>query len=139
MDKAREEIEDSDAQLKQFSIERDQPFIDDYKRFIQEQTTKEVLNLFSADYEENSVQNGSKASTAKQYSLRLLEFFNFLSEKYNNFHFDWLTDYSEQIEKKHQNNEQSTAIFVLTSDDIATFVNKFKVGSTETDHRFSPF
>ena len=55
LDKKNEEIENSDLSLNQFSVERDQPVLESYSKFIQSSSTKDVLNLFSPDFDENSV------------------------------------------------------------------------------------
>ena len=65
-------------------------YIDDQNECINENA---FFQIFSADYDENSVQMGVKASTAKNYEKRIIEFFNFMSEQYEGFHLDWFTDY----------------------------------------------
>ena len=105
LDKRTEEIENSDERFKQYSATRDEPLLNDYKKFVQQCSLKDVLHMYSADYEEKSVQDGAKAGTAKNYGNRLLEFFRFMATTHDDFHFDWFIDYSGQIEKNYQNKE----------------------------------
>ena len=88
LDRKREEIENSDLVLNQFSPLRDQPILLAYSDFVQSHSTKDVLNIFSADYDENSVQKGAKATTAKNYGNRIVEFFKFMAESYESFHLE---------------------------------------------------
>ena len=129
LDRQMEEIENSDLSLNQFSVTRDQPILEDYSKFIQSCSTKDVLSLFSADYDENSVQSGAKASTAKSYEKRIMELFTFLAKKYDKFHLDWCVDYCGEIEKVLSKGERTFEIFVLTKEDLNEFVAKFKYGN----------
>ena len=129
LDNEREQLENSDEVLKLFSATRDQPIIDQYIEFVQNHSTKDVLRIFSADYEKHSVQRGSKADTAKQYSNRIIEFFNFMAKKYDNFHLDWFTDYLGCIQKTNPGGELTFEIFAPSKSDFTDFVKSFKYGS----------
>ena len=129
LDKKMEEIENSDLSLNQFSAIRDEPILADYSKFVQSNSTKDVLNLFAADYDENSVQRGAKSSTAKSYEKRIVELFTFLSKRYDKFHLDWFTDYSGKVEKVTSKGEKTFDIFVLTKEDLLNFVAKYKYGT----------
>ena len=128
LDKRREDIENSDLALNQFSPLRDQPILSAYSDFVQSHSTKDVLQIFSADYEENSVQKGAKATTAKNYGNRIVEFFKFMADIYESFHLDWFTDYSGKIEKNLVNGEKSYEIFIPTIDDLKNFFQQYKYG-----------
>ena len=52
LDKNRLIAESGDAKFHQFSTERDQPFVEKYKKYVLSLTAKDVLNYFSDDYEE---------------------------------------------------------------------------------------
>ena len=129
LDKKREDIENSDLALNQFSHIRDQPILNAYSDFVQSHSTKDVLQIFSADYDENSVQMGAKASTAKNYEKRILELFKFMSEQYEGFHLDWFLDFSGKIEKTTVNGEKSHEIFIPSKDDLTNFVKLYKYGT----------
>ena len=128
LDRKREDIENSDLSLNQFSPLRDQPILSAYTDFVQSHSTKDVLNIFSADYDENSVQKGAKATTAKNYANRIVEFFKFMAESYESFHLDWFTDYGGKIEKNLANGEKTFDIFIPTIDDISSFFKQYKHG-----------
>ena len=128
LDKKMEEIENSDLSLNQFSILKDEPILEEYSKFVQSNSTKDVLNLFAADYDENSVQRGAKSSTAKAYEKRIVELFTFLAKKYDKFHLDWFTDYSGKIEKVTSKGEKTFDLFVLTKEDLLSFVAQYKYG-----------
>ena len=129
LDRKREEIENSDVALNQFSPIRDQPILTAYTEFVQSHSTKDVLQIFSADYDEHSVQMGVKASTAKNYANRILEFFKYMADVYESFHLDWFTDYGGKIEKKLPNGQKSKEIFIPTKEDLTNFVKQFKYGT----------
>ena len=129
LDKTREDIENSDQALNQFSPIRDQPILNAYTEFVQSHSTKDVLQIFSADYDENSVQMGVKASTAKNYEKRIIEFFKFMSEQYEGFHLDWFIDYSGKIEKINVKGEKSNEIFIPSKEDLTKFVKIYKYGT----------
>ena len=121
--------ESGDAKFRQFSTERDQPFVDKYKHFVLSQTAKDVLHCFSDDYEELGLPNKGKSSTAMQYTNRIMEFFKYLASIYKNFHFDWMLDFKDKIEKNLQNGEISNEIFLPTKQDVTNFIKQFKYGS----------
>ena len=129
LDKKMEEVENSDLSLNQFSVTRDEPILKEYTKFVQSNSTKDVLNLFAADYDENSVQRGAKSSTAKQYEKKIVELFTFLSRIYDKFHLDWFTDYSGKIEKITPKGEKTNEIFVLSKEDLLKFFEKYKYGT----------
>lgn len=129
LDRKREEIENSDVALNQFSPIRDQPILTAYTEFVQSHSTKDVLQIFSADYDEHSVQMGVKASTAKNYANRILEFFKYMADVYESFHLDWFADYGGKIEKKLPNGQKSKEIFIPTKEDLTNFVKQFKYGT----------
>ena len=128
LDKKREDVENSELALNQFSPLRDQPILAAYSDFVQSHSTKDVLKIFSADYEENSVQKGAKATTAKNYGNRIVEFFNYMADVYESFHLDWFTDYGGKIEKNLLNGEKSWEIFTPTIDDLKNFFQQYKFG-----------
>ena len=121
--------ESGDAKFQQFSIERDQPFVDKYKKFVISLTAKDVMHFFSDDYEELGIPQEAKSSTAKQYTNRIMEFFKYLASIYKNFHFDWMLDFKDKIEKNLQNGEISNEIFLPTKQDVTNFIKQFKYGS----------
>ena len=129
LDKRNEEIENSDLSLNQFSVTRDQPVLESYSKFIQSSSTKDVLNLYSADYDENSVQMGAKASTAKSYERRIIELFTFLAKRYDKFHLDWCLDYCGSIEKVTSTGQRTFEIFVLSKEDLLEFIAQYKYGN----------
>ena len=129
LDKRNEEVENSDLSLNQFSVTRDQPVLESYSKFIQSCSTKDVLNLYSADYDENSVQVGAKASTAKSYERRIMELFTFLAKRYDKFHLDWCTDYCGSIEKVTSTGQRTFDIFVLSKEDLIEFIGQYKYGN----------
>ena len=90
LDVKNADIENSDLKFNQFSDERDQPFIDEYLEYVSNFSTKEILNLFSVDGQEQSRKKNS--NTAKQYSYRIIELFHYLAKSYYGFHFDWFLD-----------------------------------------------
>ena len=100
LDEKRKDIEASDLRLNQYSNERDQPIIDEYFEYTKNTSTKDVMNMFSSEFEQFDIQKGLKSSTAKQYKNKILEFFQFVSNRYEGFHMDWLFDYNNSIEKK---------------------------------------
>ena len=129
LDKRMEENENSDAMLKKFSSIRDEPILDEYTDFAKNSSLKTVLDIFSADYAENNNEAGAKASTAKTYSNRIVEFFKFMASSYADFHLDWFTDYSGLIEKTDPNNEKTYEIFVPTNNDLQKFIKQYHYGT----------
>ena len=121
--------ESGDAKFRQFSTERDQPFVDKYKHFVLSQTAKDVLHCFSDDYEELGLPNKGKSSTAMQYTNRIMEFFKYLANAYKNFHFDWMLDFKSKMEKKLPNEDVSYELFLPTKQDVTGFIKQFKYGS----------
>ena len=121
--------ESEDAKFQQFSSERDQPFVDKYKKFVLSQTAKDVLHYFSDDYEELGLPQAAKSSTAVQYTNRIMEFFKFLANVYKNFHFDWMLDFRNRMEKIFPNGDISHELFLPTKTDVTDFIQQFKYGS----------
>lgn len=121
--------ESGDAKFQQFSIERDQPFVNKYRKFVISLTAKDVMHFFSDDYEELGIPQEAKSSTAKQYTNRIMEFFKYLASIYKNFHFDWMLDFKDKIEKNLENGEISNEIFIPTKQDVTNFIKQFKYGS----------
>ena len=121
--------EGGDAKFQQFSTDRDQPFVDKYKNFVISMTAKDVLNFFSDDYKELGLPQVAKASTAMQYTNRIMEFFRYLANVYKNFHFDWMLDFKNKIEKNAPNGEVSHDIFLPTKQDVTDFIQQYKYGS----------
>ena len=80
------------------------------KNFVISLTAKDVMHFFSDDYEELGIPKEAKSSTAKQYTNRIMEFFKYLASIYKNFHFDWMLDFKDKIEKNLQNGEISNEI-----------------------------
>ena len=129
LDQKMKVAESGDAKFYQFSIERDQPFVDKYKKFVTSVTAKDVLHFFSDDYEEQDVPQSAKSSTAIQYTNRIMEFFKHMSSSYKNFHFDWMVDFKNKIEKQLSNGNVSKEIFIPTKQDVTDFIKQFKYGS----------
>ena len=121
--------ESGDAKFQQFSIERDQSFVDKYRKFVISLTAKDVMHFFSDDYEELGIPQEAKSSTARQYTNRIMEFFKYLASIYKNFHFDWMLDFKDKIEKNLENGEISKEIFLPTKEDVTNFIKQFKYGS----------
>ena len=105
------------------------PILNKYTEFVQSASAKDVLNIFSEDYEHLSVPTGAKSSTASQYSHKILEFFKFMASSYNNFHLDWMVDFKGSIQKTHEDGSESNEIFIPTKKDLTEFIKKFKYGS----------
>ena len=129
LDKNRLIAESGDAKFHQFSTERDQPFVDKYKKYVLSLTAKDVLNYFSDDYEELGLPQAAKSSTATQYANRIMEFFKYLANVYKNFHFDWMLDFKNKIEKNLPNGNVSHEFFLPTKQDATDFIKQFKYGS----------
>ena len=107
----------------QLSVERDKPLIEEFKIFVQNQATKDLLHLYSTDFDEN--RSGVKASTGGQYALRIEEFFDFMAKKYKGFHLDWFIDYQNNI-MKDIGDAPTCEIFVPRKEDVFQFCEKFK-------------
>ena len=129
LDKKMLTVESGHERFYQFSIDRDQPLLDKYKEFVQLLTAKDVLHMFSDEYEELEVPTTAKSSTAIQYTYRIMEFFKFMANVYQNFHFDWMLDFECKIEKTHPNGEISNDIFLPTKQNLTDFIKQFKYGS----------
>ena len=129
LDKQMLLAEAGDAKFHQFSIERDEPFVNKYKKFVTSLTAKDVLHFFSDDYEELSIPQAAKSSTAMQYTNRIMEFFKYLANVYKNFHFDWMLDFKNKIEKNLSSGEISHELFLPTKQDVTDFIKQFKYGS----------
>ena len=129
LDQKMQESESSDAKLLQFSEERDKHVLDKYTMFVQTSSAKDVLKIFSEEYEALDLQTGAKSSTATQYSSRILEFFKFMASLYHNFHLDWMVDFKGTIEKTYQDGSKSNDIFLPTKNDLTEFIKQFKYGS----------
>ena len=121
--------ESGDAKFHQFSTERDQPFVEKYKKYVLSLTAKDVLNYFSDDYEELGLPQAAKSSTATQYANRIMEFFKYLASVYKNFHFDWMLDFKNKIEKNLPNGNVSHEFFLPTKQDATDFIKQYKYGS----------
>ena len=128
LDKQNEEFEKSDERFNQFSDDRDKPFVDQYIEYVSNHSTKEIINLLGTNADETSSQKKSR-STAKQYSYRILELFNYIAKLHYGFHFDWFIDYSNLIEKKMQNDVISTEIFIPSKQVLTDFIKSYMYGS----------
>ena len=123
-------LEGGDAKLHQFSTDRDKPFVEKYKNFVISLTAKDVLHFFSDDYhQELGLPQVAKASTATQYTNRIMEFYKYMAGVYKNFHFDWMLDFKNKIEKNLPSGELSHDIFLPTKQDVTDFIKQFKYGS----------
>ena len=129
LDRKMQEAESEDAKLLQFSETRDKPILKKYSEFVQNYSAKDVLHIFSDEYEQLNLPIGSKSSTATQYSYRIVEFFKFMASSYNNFHLDWMMDFKGKIEKTYKEGSKSKDIFLPTKKDLTEFIKKFKYGS----------
>ena len=129
LDKKMKITEAGEAQLHQLSFERDQPILDKYTDFVHTFSAKDVMHIFSEDYEEMDIPTGAKSSTAKQYKNRIIEFFKFMAANYHNFHLDWMLDYQGTIEKTLTNGSVNKEIFLPTKKDLTDFIKQFKYGS----------
>ena len=129
LDRKMQEAESEDAKLLQFSETRDKPILKKYSEFVQNYSAKDVLHIFSEEYEQLNLPIGSKSSTATQYSYRIVEFFKFMASSYNNFHLDWMMDFKGKIEKTYKEGSKSKDIFLPTKKDLTEFIKKFKYGS----------
>ena len=88
-----------------------------------------MLNYFSDDYEELGLPQAAKSSTAIQYANRIMEFFKYLANVYKNFHYDWMLDFKNRIEKNLPNGDVSYELFLPTKQDTTDFIKQFKYGS----------
>ena len=129
LDEKMKQAESGDARFHQFSAERDQPFLDKYREYVQSFSAKDIMHLFSDEYEELDIPSGAKSSTAMQYTYRIIEFFKFMANIYQNFHLDWMVDFQCNIEKKHPDGNVSNEIFLPTKNHLTEFIKQFKYGS----------
>ena len=129
LDEKMKQTESGDARFHQFSAERDQPFLDKYREYVQSFSAKDIMHIFSDEYEELDIPTGAKSSTAMQYTYRIIEFFKFMANIYQNFHLDWMVDFQCNIEKKHPDGNISNEIFLPTKNHLTDFIKQFKYGS----------
>ena len=129
LDDKNEENEKSDKRFNLFSQERDKPFVDEYIEYVSNHSTKEIMNLLGTNADESSTQNKARSNTARQYSYKIMEFFNFMAKLYHGFHFDWFLDYSQLLEKKLADDNISTEIFIPQKQVLTDFIKSFMYGS----------
>ena len=129
LDDTRLREESEEARLLQFSEERDQPFLETFIEYVKNFSTKDIMNIFSSEYEMHGVSKGAKATTAKQYSYRIVEFFQYMSKIFSGFHLDWLFDYKGDLEKVNSNGELTNDIFIPSKATVTDFIKSFKYGS----------
>ena len=129
LDEKMVEAESAEARLLQFSEERDKSILDKYTSFVQKSSAKDVLKLFSEEYEQLDKEKEVKSSTSAQYSNRILELFRFMANLYHNFHLDWMLDFKGSIEKTQKDGSKTNDIFVPSKDDLTEFIRKYKYGS----------
>ena len=128
LDQNMKEAESPSAQLLQFSEVRDKPILEKYTDFVRTSSAKDVLHIFSEDYEQLNLPTGAKSSTAGQYTNRIIEFFKFMARKYRGFHLDWFLDFKGEIEKVYPDGNKNDEIFLPTKDDLTDFIKQFKYG-----------
>ena len=133
LDKKMKEAESHDAQLLQFSDIRDKPILEKYTTFVKTSSAKDILHIFSEEYEQLDLPTGAKSSTAGQYTNRIMEFFKFMAKRYENFHLDWLLDYKGSIEKTYPDGNKNSDIFLPTKEDLTDFIKQFKYGGKTYD------
>ena len=129
LDEKMLEAESADAKLLQFSDERDRAILNKYTEFVQNSSAKDVLHIFSEEYEQLRLPTGAKSSTASQYSHKILEFFKFMANLYHNFHLDWMLDFKGTIEKTLEDGSKTNDIFLPTKKELTEFIKKYKYGS----------
>ena len=129
LDEKMVQSECAEAKLLQFSDERDKPILDKYIEFVKSSSAKDVLKMFSEDYQQLDQQKEVKSSTSKQYSNRIIEFFKFMASLYHNFHLDWMLDFKSAIEKTDKDGTSFEYIFVPRKEDLTQFIRKYKYGS----------
>ena len=115
-----------------FSEKRDQPFLDRYKEFVTSSSKKDILRIFSKEYAILDCEKKGRSSTAETYSKRIIEFFKFMTSWYTKFHFDWLLDYRETIEKRNLDGTFFQSFFIPKKSDLTDFITKYKYGSNPT-------
>ena len=129
LDKEMIEAESEEAKTRQFSLSRDKPFVDEYISFVSSFSAKDILHIFSEEYEVMDLPKGAKSSTAGQYGNRIIEFFKFMASKYDGFHLDWMLDYRGSIEKSYPDGHKTKDFFLPTMEDLRKFIKSFKYGS----------
>ena len=128
LDQQMIDAESDEARLLQFSEIRDKPFTEKYCAFVSSSSTKDVLRIFSSEFDEIDQTKSTESKTANSYSKRMMEYFRFMSAKYQNFHLDWLLDYKEEIEKTDSNGSSKT-FFIPSKEDLTEFLKKYKYGT----------
>jgi hypothetical protein len=123
------EAESEEAETRQFSLIRDKSFVTEYTSFVSSFSAKDVLHIFTEEYEIMDLPKGAKSSTAGQYGYRIIEFFKFMAAKYEGFHLDWMVDYRGSIEKTYPDGHKTKDFFLPTMDDLREFIKSFKYGS----------
>ena len=121
--------ESDDAKLLQFSETRDKPFTEKYSAFVRSSSTKDILRIFSSEYDDIDQNKSANSNTANSYLNRIMEYFRFMSARYKNFHLDWLLDYKEEIEKTDSNGSSKTSFFIPSKEDLTEFLKKYKYGT----------
>ena len=129
LDIKMQQLETNEEKLNQFSEERDVPFLNLFKEFVQQGSTKDILGFLSAEPDSENVQKSAKSSTSKQYSHRIKEFFNYMAKQYKGFHLDWLFDYRFEIAKIQPDGTVTNEIFVPPQDVLKNFGKSFMYGS----------
>ena len=129
LDIEMQRLETDEEKLNQFSEERDLPFLNAFKDFVQQGSTKDILGYLSTEPDSDTAQESAKSSTSKQYSYRIREFFNYMAKAYKGFHLDWLFDYKFQIEKLQPDGTCTKDIFVPPQDVLKGFGKSFMYGS----------
>ena len=122
------EAESDTAKERLFSIERDRPFLDKYEQFVRTYSKKDSQNIFIEEYDLLNKTSASNAKTGELYRNRIMEFFKFMAKRFDNFHLDWMTDYSGKIEKIGRNGQKTKELFLPTKDELKDFVKQFKYG-----------
>ena len=128
LDKEMEQLESGDAIHYQFN-EDDQLYLDQYTDYVKNTSTKDILNIFSSEYEMHGIHKGAKATTAQQYSYRIVEFFNFLSKRFRGFHLSWFFDYKQELAKRNTDGELTFDYFLPSKATVTEFIKSFKYGS----------
>ena len=128
LDREIEELESGDAINHQFN-EDDQLYLDQFNEYVKNSSTKDILNIFSSEYEMYGIQKGAKATTAQQYSYRIVEFFNFLSQRFKGFHLSWFFDYRQELAKRTIDGELTFDYFLPSKRTVTEFIKSFKYGS----------
>ena len=128
LDREMKHLESGEAKFHQFN-EDDQLYLDQFIDYVKNHSTKDILNIFSSEYEMHGVQKGAKATTAQQYSYRIIEFFNFLSERFRGFHLSWFFDYKQEIAKRTTDGNLTFDYFLPSKALVTEFIKSFKYGS----------